>query len=98
MTTAAAQSMATAAFRALATYGTYTANSVSVPAYILIERRAESVSFESSAIERRHYAHMLIDEVGYPDRGDTVTVSGSTYELQDVLYDDGVVIRMSAKA
>ena len=98
MTTSAAQSMIRAGFRSIATAGTYTSGIVSVPAYILIERRAESISFESSAIERRHYAHMLIDEVGYPDRGDTVTVSGSTYELQDVLYDDGVVIRMSAKA
>lgn len=86
---------AEAILRALGAAAVYTtAAGAQVETWALLDRKAEAVSFESSAVERRHTVSLLAS-VGTPERGDTVTLNGEIWELQDLEADDGVVVKFS---
>lgn len=53
--------------------------------------------FESDSAERRTEIEMLRADVGVPLRGDVIVIGEANYEVQDLLDDDGMVVRVTVK-
>lgn len=53
--------------------------------------------FEAVVAERRIEISILKGDVDKPKRGEMVVASDVTYQVEDVLFDDGVEVRVSAK-
>jgi len=48
-------------------------------------------------LERLHVADLLSTEVGKPRRGDSFVVGATTWEVDDVLMDNGYIVQVAIK-
>jgi hypothetical protein len=64
------------------------------PALVLIERGVQVPSDNGITLESRVIASLLVGEVGSVVKGNKIVTPAETFNVQDVMEDDGYVIKV----